>query len=73
MGLHAKTTTLPCPECGCMFNEVTDSRSREWQGSVTVRRRRRCTDCGHAFGTRELLDADASRLPPKIIAVGASR
>ena len=43
---------LSCPECGSGLMGVVDSRP----GSGTVRRRRRCGDCGFRITTHEVTD-----------------
>lgn len=44
-----------CPECG-ENTEVIDSRKR--LAGMTVRRRRRCKDCGYRFSTIEAIVKD---------------
>ncbi len=61
-----KQTSITCPECGSYQNRVTDTR----YGNLTnhsshahliqlglkeyTRRRRRCSECGHAWSTVEV-------------------
>src|ERR1035441_7801683 len=45
---------MRCPKCGCQEDKVIDSRaSRE---GATIRRRRKCEQCGHRFTTYEELE-----------------
>ena len=45
---------MRCPSCRSTENKVVDSRVSE--GGVSVRRRRRCLECGRRFTTRERLE-----------------
>ena len=48
---------MPCPVCGTNTN-VIDSRLRETVSSI--RRRRRCDECGHRFSTFEISVTEAA-------------
>ncbi len=45
-----KTDGLSCPDCGCQFSGVTDSRPAE----CALRRRRKCLSCGFRWTTYEM-------------------
>ena len=61
-----KQTSITCPECGSYQNRVTDTRFGNLTNHSThshliqlglkeyTRRRRRCSDCGHAWSTVEV-------------------
>ena len=46
------TIGFPCPSCGSR-TDVRDSRPTTFRGSPTVRRRRKCPNCGSAFSSYE--------------------
>ncbi len=47
-----------CRQCGWPEVKVIDSRSTDW----TVKRRRRCTDCGYVWNTYEVTEGEFEAL-----------
>ncbi|MFQ6083535.1 MAG: transcriptional regulator NrdR [Candidatus Aminicenantia bacterium] len=45
---------MKCPYCECLENRVIDSR--ESKDGLTIRRRRKCLDCGKRFTTYERIE-----------------
>lgn len=43
-----------CETCGSAHSDIIDSRRASFAGSVSVRRRRKCRDCGFKWSTLEL-------------------
>ena len=44
-----------CPNCGSGQTAIVDSRESGW-GGETVRRRRRCRECGFRYSTFEITE-----------------
>lgn len=55
---------MDCPKCGSGNGYVMDSR----RAGGTVKRRRRCLDCGHRYSTMEV-DAEKLRELERTVAV----
>lgn len=56
--------SIHCPECGCTFSAVKDSRPTDTRahGLGTIRRRRVCEGCDHRFTTYEVTAATIDAL-----------
>ena len=52
-------SSIPCRRCGSLRSDVVDSRGAR---NGTIRRRRRCADCGERFTTYESLEAPPGEL-----------
>lgn len=50
-----KLLSLPCPKCDGRM-DVKDSRPSTYQGRASVRRRRRCRQCGERCTTYEIIE-----------------
>lgn len=59
------SNALPCPKCGNMKTQTTDSRAHP----NGVKRRRVCTKCGERFSTMErpITNQMARGLPPTLL------
>lgn len=55
---------IRCPECGCKYTFVVDSRKNSQQEAI--RRRRQCQRCQHRFRTYEVREIDFGRWLEKI-------
>jgi len=51
---------MTCPNCNSENIYVVETRSRDEDG--IIRRRRKCSDCGHTFRTYEVLAKDLKKL-----------
>ena len=47
---------MNCPSCGAKKNKLKVTDSRPTEEGASIRRRRKCTECGHRFSTSESLD-----------------
>lgn len=62
--------SFPCVKCGG-YTAVVDSRPTTYRGAHSIRRRRRCKQCGYRVSTFEVVDEDDNfidRRLPKVIA-----
>lgn len=50
-------TKIVCPACGGNCKAVKDSRPHEIYGNPTIKRRRRCENCGEKVTTFEISEA----------------
>ena len=57
MPIFTKLAGIPCPKCGCADLRTTHTR----KSTRTIRRRRECKHCLHAFWTIETLIRDAKK------------
>jgi len=53
---------ISCPECGCEYNRVVDSRTSK----SAVRRRRECENCSARFTTYEMQKADLAKFASRL-------
>lgn len=47
-------SAMSCPECGGTDHTVTDSRPAPFSDNASIRRRRKCRECGFAWTTYEI-------------------
>lgn len=60
---HKTGDGICCPICGSASNGVTDSRPAMLGAAITsIRRRRKCSDCGKRFTTFEVTEVVMERL-----------
>ena len=51
---------MNCPRCGS--NQVIVIDSRQKQNETVIKRRRRCTNCFHTFGSVEIYEDELKKL-----------
>lgn len=56
---------MKCPQCKSERTSCKDSRPTKRLGADSIRRRRKCSDCGYKFTTWELDEIDMEHIHRK--------